>query len=884
MLGPSTHESGPLGPWPCIGRAQIVARILTALNRQGSARSGAVIVRASLGGGKTRCLDEVADRLSAKGRTVRRISATSATTMVPFGAVAVFLPAGARESGDPVAVIGALRDELVPHGGQRLVVMIDDVPLLDLATAGVIASLSSSGLIDVVSSARIGEPLPDPLIDVLLGDRGLAIELPPMSEDDIDTLLHLVLGGPVDGAVMLSLGGRSEGNPLFLRELTRSALESGALVESGGVWRLRREPPGSARLRDVVESRLDVVDTQSRKALELLALCDLVDLDEVESLVGLEALADLESEGLLRMVISGGRAHAAIGHPLHGESIRMNLPALRSRLLLRNHVEWVEANTAPDAVDALQLAIWRLDAGLPADRTSLLDGAKLAAALQDSKSALRLAEPLFELEPTADTGLLVADAMYQTGRWAEAMAVIQRASALPGSSHVRADLCVVQANILLWGLGDADAALASVAALRADPQMTDEDRDRLRAEYASVLVNAGRPGEALAELHTAATGTRTQIRLGAVVSYSIALAMSGRTAQALEIIDDAIASRPAHRVLGVADTDTYFVSRAYAMIEAGRLGEALTIAEENYERAVTNARPLTQFWFALLLAKVNLCQGAAAVALKHFVVARALALDVGLGGPTRSAVIGVAVCQALLGESEAADASLAEIDTYPPFRFMFPEHTLASGWAAVARGDLTAARSELAIGAAEAVETGHITSAIWILHDIARLGRPKDVLDEIARLAALTDSDFAAARLDHVLAMIDGRAQRLARVADLFESIGANLLAAEAAIAATDSARRAGDQRLATALTVRAERYLGLCTGVTTPGLTTASASVDPLTEREREIAFMAAGGLTSREIAEKLFVSQRTVGNHLQHIYDKLGVRGRAELGQVLR
>ena len=53
----------------------------------------------------------------------------------------------------------------------------------------------------------------------------------------------------------------------------------------------------------------------------------------------------------------------------------------------------------------------------------------------------------------------------------------------------------------------------------------------------------------------------------------------------------------------------------------------------------------------------------------------------------------------------------------------------------------------------------------------------------------------------------------------------------------------------------------------------------EALSDREREIALLAANGHTSKQIAEQLFVSFRTVNNHLQHVYDKLGARGRREL-----
>jgi DNA-binding CsgD family transcriptional regulator len=45
----------------------------------------------------------------------------------------------------------------------------------------------------------------------------------------------------------------------------------------------------------------------------------------------------------------------------------------------------------------------------------------------------------------------------------------------------------------------------------------------------------------------------------------------------------------------------------------------------------------------------------------------------------------------------------------------------------------------------------------------------------------------------------------------------------------------------------------------------------------------MAAAGKTSRQIAEALFVSVRTVDNHLGRVYRKLEVKGRAELGAAL-
>lgn len=51
------------------------------------------------------------------------------------------------------------------------------------------------------------------------------------------------------------------------------------------------------------------------------------------------------------------------------------------------------------------------------------------------------------------------------------------------------------------------------------------------------------------------------------------------------------------------------------------------------------------------------------------------------------------------------------------------------------------------------------------------------------------------------------------------------------------------------------------------------------LTAREREVAMLIPDGLTNRQIAERLVIATRTADNHVQHIFDKLGVSSRAQV-----
>ena len=58
--------------------------------------------------------------------------------------------------------------------------------------------------------------------------------------------------------------------------------------------------------------------------------------------------------------------------------------------------------------------------------------------------------------------------------------------------------------------------------------------------------------------------------------------------------------------------------------------------------------------------------------------------------------------------------------------------------------------------------------------------------------------------------------------------------------------------------------------------------AVERLTPQEFQIAHMLAGGATTREAAARLFLSPKTVEYHLRNVYDKLGVRTRADLARV--
>ena len=61
------------------------------------------------------------------------------------------------------------------------------------------------------------------------------------------------------------------------------------------------------------------------------------------------------------------------------------------------------------------------------------------------------------------------------------------------------------------------------------------------------------------------------------------------------------------------------------------------------------------------------------------------------------------------------------------------------------------------------------------------------------------------------------------------------------------------------------------------PGRTASTLESAVLTPQQREIAQLAAAGLSNKQIGERLFLSPRTVSTHLYQVFPKLGVTSRA-------
>src|SRR5262249_53233075 len=233
--------------------------------------------------------------------------------------------------------------------------------------------LAAQRAIFLIATVRTGEPVPDLLTDLWRDGWLERIDLHDLSRAHVDTLLHLALGGPIEAGAGQELWEASRGNPLYVHELVLGALQSGALVDRSGVWHLEDHLPASSRLLDLVEQRIGGLPAEARSVVELLALCQPVELGYLETAAPAGVLESLERAGLVTITVADGQVRLA--HPLHAKVVRAAMPKLRARAVLLAQAERLAAAGAAPGPSELRIAVWRLDAGAQPDPAVLLRGA-----------------------------------------------------------------------------------------------------------------------------------------------------------------------------------------------------------------------------------------------------------------------------------------------------------------------------------------------------------------------------------------------------------------------------------------------------------------------------------------------------------------------------
>jgi DNA-binding CsgD family transcriptional regulator len=875
--------------WPLVGRRGELDAFSRALTDPGCE---AFCIYGPPGVGKTRLGEECLDVAATAGRRALRASADRSTAAIPFGAVAHLIPAQAladvgQDVINPVVfakLFDAARRGLAPTADESgvPVMLLDDANRLDGSSLTMIDRLLADRTLFCIATIVAGEAVPDTLTRWWRDERATRIDLAELDQLGVDTLLHIALEGPLDTNASSELWRASRGNMLALRELVLGARHREILVQRSGVWTLDGALDAPTRLRELVEGRVGALEPAARDVLEQLALCQPVGLGRLEAASGLLVLEQLERDGLITVRTDGRRESVRLAHPMHGEVLRAGMSALRRRSILLGEAEAVEAFGARRREDPLRIATWRLEATGRADPALLLRAARLARYDQDFRKAVTLARAALTAEPSATAGLVLGESLYNLGSFEEAETALADATERAEGDADVVRVATVRRRNLWRGCRRDDEALAVGRAAAARVQ-TSAARDELLTGEAEIMAMSGRPLDALALLDRVGAES-PRLRVLAAIPRAAALAMTGRTAEAIAVSTQAFDD---HLALGdelaIASPGTHRVNRLFALVQAGRLSEAEARGRSWFETAARARMPLGVIWLGIHLARCALAQGHPLTAIRWSERA-CTAIDAsGFEGLRPAAYAVRAAAHGIRGEGAAGQEYADRVDTMTSgFGFLAAELALGRAWTLAATGNVDDARATLLAAADEAEQGGHLPTASWLVHDAVRLGADDTAASRLVALAGGCDSELVAARAAHATALGAADADGLAAAADTFEALGASLLAAEAAAAAAGEWRRQREQRRAAALDLRADELTGRCEGAMTPALVRAP-SVVPLTDREREIALLAATGQPSRAIAEQLFLSVRTVDNHLARIYDKLGVSSRTELAVAL-
>jgi len=865
--------------WPLIGRDPILRR-LGALAAHGSA-SGIEIV-GEAGVGKSRLAIEVLRAAAAQGRQTEWVEASPAAAGLPFGAFAQslsLLPGAANER----ELLATVQAELAARGSPKgpFVLGVDDIHALDEQSAVLIHTVARSGDAFVVLTRREGHAAPDALRDNWKDGGVERVDLGPLDERATLALAEEVLGGPLEPLTAAALWRRSRGNPLLLRELVDGALEAGALILGSVGWHLKGPWKPRPRLHDLVESRLGRLSDIERKAVELIALAGSVDLALLERLTDPASLERLEERRILIVRRSGNRRHASLGHPLYGETVAAALPETRARRLKRELADELGATGAHRRDDLLRLGLWRLDGGGEADPDLFIAASRRALAAFDGLLAERFARAALSARPADVTALvLLGRSMASLHRVDEADVQFLEAALHARTEGEIGEAALARADMLYFRAGrvtEAAEVLEQAARRVRDPGARDEI-DSLHVLFraaAGDLPGVARAGRAVVDRADALP----RAIVHALMYSSIANVMLGRFAAAEHEVEIGLSLVPrTHEELPIAGP-MLRINGVMAAAYAGRQVRAVRLGTAGYRAALDAGAPEVVTMWGMNLAECLMLAGRLEDSRRAMLGALSIARE---RDPFSVRAIDAGVASVVctwLGRYDEARGLRDEIVEFALARDVRSRIWLerASAWISwIDDGPETAARASLAAGDRAAADT-HVVWASWLFHDAVRLGHPGLVVDRLGALGRSVEGDLVPTMAAHARALADDDGGDLDRVSASFERMGSLLYASEAAGQAQAAHLRRGEPQLARLAAARAGLLAGRCQNPRTPPL--ADAVPAPLTPRELEIARLAATGRTSREIAERLRISIRTVDNHLGAIYDKLGAAGRADL-----
>lgn len=881
---------------PLVGRDAVLEAVLASLRRPGG--HGAVVV-ADAGTGKSSLATAVAGKL--KDRVdVHRIHTSSSLSTVPYGALAPLisdLDPGGTDS--PLAVMRSLMGRLFPDGGYESssapLLIVDDADSLDEASGDLVMQLVASGRIRILLLTRRIAGLPAGLSNLVWEGVLSRHDLPPLSEPQVHELCVQVLDGPVLTSTSKDIARVSGGNPMLVLALLSETVRAESLVFRHGVWLLHEHVlPPEGRLGDLLRAQLSGLSTAERDVLEIIALAEPLPAAAVFSL-GMHREVDALAEAKL-VVVSGDPVRLLqLKHPLYGDVVRLLVPAARSARLRRRLLTVADPGDERGE-NLLRWTLWSLDCGADVPDAHLVAAAYRANNLFDSSSAFRLASAVKDPAYAMAARVQAARARHQEGKAEAARELIA------GVTAAAADLTTLKMAVLIrvelhrmqqredGGLSAiAEDWLAGVdrieqaAGENLDSELTADIHSSRRG--GRLLALTGRIGEgrfALAEdelraiLAAGQQASDDEAILIAKTLLAQILTDTGRAQTAYSLSLDAVTllDRGGHRFMSYYQFVLYRHFRVLLWLgKWDEIHSTVQVGVSGIFGALVHVAGTVDLTEAIIHLRTNNPEAALG---RLTAAVEGLRASDSEGLLTLASALGAFVA-ASSGQPILAEELLADAASREP-RGLATQRLLARGYEAAARSLLSPEQQTadtLSRLADEAEHSGFVAVELELRYLSLSLG-DMDGLNRLRKIAEDFEGPQAAVLARFARAVLDEDADELLRLGSDPVEPGWERLAGQCTAAAHSIAKAGGDH----ALLLRVQRVLSKQKGGTRPNN---KAGVPVLTRRERDVAALVMQGYRNAEIAERLFLSVRTVEGHIYRTFEKLGISKREELKHEL-
>ncbi|PND58970.1 transcriptional regulator [Mycobacterium sp. ENV421] len=795
-----------------------------------------------------------------------------------------------------LAVLGLLEEAA---NNRRLLLVVDDAQWLDQSTLDVLTFVArrlTNAPLMMLCAVRSALDGTAQYLDGLP-----RLPLGPLGSDEAAELLAATLTAStnareVDAYTRRRVLEQARGNPLAVIEMAVALGEraTDAVLFAG-------EPlPTGRRVERAFLTQVAALPDQSRLLLLVVAAGNgvLTEIHSAAEVLGLnlaEHLAPLERSGLIVV----GRGEIQVRHPLIRSAVYGAAP-LSSRSIV--HRALATATTDPNSAAWHRAeAAFGPDEDVAADLERAADRARARGAGAEAAAALRRAAILTpDVDRRVDRLASAADVARSAGLIDEAIRILQEAEPLAGHGVADTRLAitrfVLNATAAIPGQSAAELLALSGKLPEGDPRQREllwaaaiECRMHGLAEQPRLDVIAAirrvdqfdssdDPSDpplaiALALVDDVGQGPRFRARLPELID---------------EVSDDPLSMLSLGMAAeGVSDRDNAF--RCYRLVQ---------------KHGRETGSPANECEGLRGASQILLTQGrlqAAAVSAQH-----ALRMAEAMNLPTTAGSAAAILSRTLTwqGQPESArhalDHSREHLATDPSILWNDDVHW-AAGFASLCDGNHTDALAHLL------KMTQHRTSRRWAVADLAEAAAGCGQADTVRPLLAAIEDQAEALGVNSFL-LHRARALVAECPVEADERFGAALSAAEGSGAEVEIARtqllygewlrrrrRVLDARshLSAAFTAfdtagakpfadraAAELRAAGAAAAPTAGRSNAAAT---LTAQELQIAHMAVAGMTNREIADRIYLSHRTVAAHLYKVFPKLGITRRNQLHAAL-